>query len=269
MESIYEDIRILQEYVTLDGVTLSIHVYEWDGMLIDTGSKSIAAQVQSFFERHAPEQALITHFHEDHCGMAGWLQKKGLPIYIHPMSVETAAISPVLPPYRTSFWGVPDPFQPHPLRAVHNTNRYQLQVIETPGHAEDHVVLYDAERGRLFSGDLFLGSKVKICIRTENMPKLRNSLRHVLTLDFDTICCAHAGIITDGKQRLREKLTHLEEIEERIRTRYEQGWSLREITRELFPKRPLIYHLSHGEWSPIHIVHSFFKECRQRDAAYD
>jgi len=262
MESIYEDIHILQEFVTLHGVTLSVHVYEVDGMLIDTGAKSIAPHVQAFVDRYRPEQAFITHMHEDHYGMAGWLQReKEIPIYIHPMSVEAAAFPPVLPRYRELFWGNPEPFHPLPLQPVHETNHHRFQIVETPGHAPDHAVLYDAEHGWLFSGDLFLGPKIKICIRGESMPTLIDSLRKVLALDFDTLFCAHAGVVPDGKQRLRQKLNHLEEIEAIIAERRRQGWNLREITRSLFPKRPPIYHLSHGEWSPIHIVQSFFHQC--------
>ncbi|GED14612.1 MBL fold metallo-hydrolase [Aneurinibacillus migulanus] len=266
MEDTYQDISMLREYVTLQGITLSVWVYYIDGMLVDTGSKTISAQVQAFTEKYRPEQVLITHLHEDHYGMAGWMQQeKGLPVYIHPMSVQSAVHPPVLPRYRELFWGNPASFYPQPLGAEHETNRYRFHVIETPGHASDHVALFDAENGRLFSGDLFLGSKVKICMRGESMPALMDSVRRVLELDFDTLFCAHAGIIPNGKQRLREKLSHLEEIEHTIKEKHRQGWNLREITRFLYPRRPPIYHLSYGEWSPIHIVHSFFQSISQQN----
>lgn len=42
---------------------------------------------------------------------------------------------------------------------VIEAGRYRFQVISTPGHSLDHICLYEAERGWLFTGDLLVGGR--------------------------------------------------------------------------------------------------------------
>ncbi len=123
----------------------------------------------------------------------------------HGRSVPQAAGPPSLPLYRRFFGEVRGPLRPGTAGKV-ETERYAFDVIETPGHAADHVVLHEPRRGWLFAGDLYLGSRVVTIMRDESLPSLMASIRRVLELDFGTLFCAHAGPVPDGKAALRAKL---------------------------------------------------------------
>jgi glyoxylase-like metal-dependent hydrolase (beta-lactamase superfamily II) len=237
------------------GSRLKIFLYAVDDLLIDAGPKNLAGDILAFAARQRLDRVVLTHLHEDHYGTAGDLQTRfNLPVFIHPMSVPLASDPPDFPDYRKVSWGVPDPFIAKPLGSTVETERYRFQVIETPGHADDHIVLYEPNQGWLFSGDLYLAPKIRIVMRQESMPVLMESLRRVLKLDFDTIFCGHAGVVPGGKHLLQQKLNHLEELQATVLDLYHKGWNLRQITRHLFPRRPPIYYRSRGEWSSIHIV---------------
>jgi glyoxylase-like metal-dependent hydrolase (beta-lactamase superfamily II) len=256
-EERYEDVRILKGRVEVKGIGLQIYLYHLDSALIDTGPAALFRDIARWLSDIPTEAAFITHLHEDHCGNAAAIsQMFHIPLFLHEMSLEKAAAPMHIPLYRRLFWGQPAPFLAKPYPQSVTLKQSDFLVIETPGHSEDHIALYDKNRGYLFSGDLFITPKVKICMRQESMPDLISSLRRVLKYDFDTVFCAHAGVIPNGKQALAQKLAYLEELQQTVNDLHQKGMNLRQICRTLFPKRPPIYYLSLGEWSPIHLVRS-------------
>lgn len=164
------------------------------------------------------------------------------------------------PFYRQLTWGIRDPFVAHPLGDVHHSRSLEWKVIDTPGHAHDHIVLLDEMNGRLFCGDLFMGVKTKVILREESIPILMNSLRTVLACDFQSIFCAHSGYHPDGKTRLQQKLEHLENLSGEILHLHSQGLSSREINKQLFLSKPLIIAASSGEFDSLYIVISVLAE---------
>lgn len=82
--------------------------------------------------------SLIAHHHEDHSGLAHWLEKeKKLPILMLP---ETRAIlnnPPRIPFYRRITWGQMEPVRGQIIGQKVETNKYSLEVIHTPGHCSD------------------------------------------------------------------------------------------------------------------------------------
>ncbi|HEY8343415.1 MAG TPA: MBL fold metallo-hydrolase [Calditerricola sp.] len=128
---------------------------------------------------------VLTHYHPDHYGMAGWMQQaSGAPVYLtaegrdmawlfwdpskkqgeelanffraHGMTEAWAAqMAPHLDQLRE--W-----VEPHPeVTPVADGDTIPLgdrpfRVLVTPGHADGHVCLYDPEEGQLVAGDLVL-----------------------------------------------------------------------------------------------------------------
>jgi glyoxylase-like metal-dependent hydrolase (beta-lactamase superfamily II) len=51
------------------------------------------------------------------------------------------------------------------------TGRFAFQVVETPGHCQGHVCLFEPSRGWCFTGDLFAREKPKFIRPEENMAR--------------------------------------------------------------------------------------------------
>lgn len=246
--------------VTLAGAALRVHVYWVDGALIDTGPAVLGRSFVPFVAAlPGPVTRLaLTHLHEDHCGMAAYVAAQGVPVYTHPEFTHVMATRPRLPTYRKHFWGVPDPFVAQPFDPVFETERYAFQVVSTPGHADEHVVLHEGNEGWLFAGDLFIAPRVMTITRHESLPLLMTSIRRALQLDFDTLFCAHAGVVPDGKAALRRRLQALEDVQGRVHELAARGWGVQRVRRHLFPGFQPLTWISMGEYSPAHIVRSFW-----------
>lgn len=243
------------------GTSLAVYLFLVDGMLIDTQSHNMLEQLIPFYEANTFHSVALTHSHEDHVGTAAWLvQNKSIPIYIHASSVEFCSMPITYQKYRQDFWGIREPFSAQALTETIHSDRYSWKAIETPGHADDHVVFYNEEMGQLFSGDLFLTSKPRIIMSHESVPTIMNSIRTVLTHDFESMFCCHAGYIADGKQSLQKKLDFLENICGEILHRHQQGHTIPEINKELFPKVAPIISISDGQFDSMHIVRSVVTE---------
>lgn len=158
-------------------VGYGVYVYRYRGLLVDTGPP----KARPF----APEAALLTHAHEDHAGGASRL---GLPVYGSALTAALVAAPKPLRLYRRLVWGSPRPAQVEAAERVG-----PLHLLPTPGHAPDHVALYDPEAGLFFGGDLFLGVRASLATPGFDLQALLQSLRRALALKPRAFYCAHAG----------------------------------------------------------------------------
>ncbi|QRG69084.1 MBL fold metallo-hydrolase [Brevibacillus choshinensis] len=267
----HEDVVCVEGIVKRRGRDSSIYVFLTDGMLIDTGPKMIEESLVPFYQSSSFESVVLTHSHEDHSGTAAWIdQNLHVPIYIHDKSVAFCAQKPDYPQYRRLTWGIREPFLAHPLKKSFHSRTLDWKVLETPGHAHDHIALIHEKTGRLFAGDLFLGVKTKVILREESIPTLLSSLRLVLSHDFQALYCAHAGYIASGKAMLQKKLDHLENLSGEILLLHGKGMDADEINRTLFPVHFPIIEASEGEFDSLHIVtsvlagHEQLESCTER-----
>lgn len=255
-----EDLVQVELLLSFAGQQLAVSVFFIDGLLIDTGPAKMKKQLIPIFNEWNINKVILTHHHEDHTGMASWIQKnKGIPIYIHELGIKNCEKRIRLPLYRKVFWGEGKPFQPVPLERVVKTPHYTWDVIYTPGHAHDHVVLYNREKRWMFGGDLYVQPNPKSLFSFESVPIMIQSLRKILTYDFDTYICSHAGVILKGKRAIEEKLHYLERIQQEVLALNKEGKSPYQIRRKLFPKRHPMNYLSFFDNSPQHIVNSILK----------
>ncbi len=255
------NVRYIEGIVSFRNVSLNVLSFEIDGVLIDTGSKSLLQEFKPFFAQADIDQVLITHFHEDHTGGAAYLQAEyDLPIYMNEMTIEECAKKAKYPLYRKLFWGKRDPFQARPLGKTFSSRNATWNVIDTPGHAKDHLAFLNQETGQLFSGDLFVQPKTKVILREENIPQIIQSLERVLTYDFDEVFCCHAGYLKEGRKALTRKWTYLKELQEKILTLEKQGYNEQEMQQQVFKKKYPITLLSFGEWNSRHIIRSILQD---------
>lgn len=255
-----DDVQWAQGKVAVQGIAMSVFSFYVDGLLIDTGSSSLAQEFQSFFNEIDIQQAALTHAHEDHSGNAAWIQQhKDTPIYIHRDAVDECASDGNLPLYRKVLWGERPAFIAKPFGDTLQTNQATWDVIATPGHTSDHLSFYNRATGAMFTGDLYVQTKTKVVLDEENIVHTLASLKYLLNYNFETIYCCHAGYLADGRTKIIEKIAYLEELEGNIRKLYDRGYTVEEISKSIFPREYPITKVSGEQWSSNHIIKAFIQ----------
>jgi glyoxylase-like metal-dependent hydrolase (beta-lactamase superfamily II) len=88
-------------------------------------------------------------------------------------------------------------------------------VVETPGHARDHVCFLLA--GACFTGDLILGEGSSIVPPDGgSLVAYLDSLRIVQGLDLELLCPGHGPFVTDPQAKIAEYLEHRLERERKL-----------------------------------------------------
>lgn len=215
---------------------MTVIVYRLGDLLIDCGQSHMAAPLMDILEKRPPKRVLLTHYHEDHSGNAAALAHRfGARILGHPRTAAKLADGFSIRPYQHYIWGKAKPASVDPLPDTVEIDEYRLRPIHTPGHSADHVVYLEEENGWLFSGDIYLGSRIKFFRADETFADQIASLKTLLALDFDALLCAHNPVPKEGKKPLAEKLAFLEEFYGRIGDLRQRGLSPRAIVRRLDP----------------------------------
>ncbi|GAB3794358.1 MBL fold metallo-hydrolase [Virgibacillus kimchii] len=246
--------------IRFQSVRMNVYSFISDGIAVDAGPNTLKKALIPFWEKHEIDALYCTHIHEDHTGNANWFSEKvGVPVYIHEKSITEAGKNGKYPIYRRMFWGKRKAFHPSPMPKKFTSRNGDWISIYTPGHSYDHMALLNSTTGQLFSGDLYVQRKTKVVMEDESIPQIIQSLKHVLTYDFDEVFCQHAGYLKDGRKKLQEKLDYLQQLNGEVLELHQQGLSVDEIHRHFFPKKYPITTLSFGQWNSRHIITSILK----------
>jgi endoribonuclease LACTB2 len=229
-----------------------VSAYVTRGVLIDTGCPALGDAVGAWAHGAPLRGVMVTHAHEDHAGNVDRMVALGLPLGASAATLASIARPGPIGLYRRAVWGTP--------RAVPDVARAPefadaaLQLIHTPGHAADHHVIWDEERATLFSGDLFLGVRVRE-VRPEEDPRaLAASLRRVLALAPEVMYCAHRGPVPDPIPSLVRKAEWLAEMIGRMESLIRAGWSDRAVSREVLGREGTTNYVSGGDLSRANFV---------------
>ena len=215
---------------------MSVYLYVLEGLVIDTGQSNMRKFVVDLLGEKKLDRILLTHHHEDHSGnTAAICRQQTIQAYGHPITIQKMASGFKIQPYQHFIWGRSETFKVLPLDPMVESNNFTIEPVHTPGHSKDHMVYWEKENGWLFSGDLYLGTKIKYFRSDENIIEQIESLKKVLTLDFDTLFCAHNPCLQDGQSKLRQKLQFLEDIVGQIQELKAEGVSQRSIFKKLDP----------------------------------
>ncbi|MEN6389169.1 MAG: MBL fold metallo-hydrolase [Syntrophomonas sp.] len=237
------------------GSCMNVYYYFMDGVLIDTGPSNLADVSIPFFKQHPIQQVVLTHIHEDHSGMAAWLQKnKQVPIYLHPGSLEEALKEPELAAYRIDIWGRRRAFEAAPMPDNLYGDKYIFNIIDTPGHYRHHKAVFLKEKGWLFSGDLITVLRPTAIFSDENLTEMISSIQNLLSLPFNTVLCAHTGIHRNGRDLFTRKLDYLLSLQAQILELRADGLSNVEICQKLFPQSDSLNSVIALDFSSLNIV---------------
>jgi glyoxylase-like metal-dependent hydrolase (beta-lactamase superfamily II) len=243
-------IRVILSSTISRAIGYGVSAYFTRGLLVDTGFPAVGAEVAAWAARTRPRGMILTHSHEDHAGNVERLTRTGIPVALADATLAALVQPHALGFYRQVTWGTP-PRLRSPLRRFFPDD---LRLVPTPGHSDDHHVVWDAEHETLFSGDLFLGVKVRVAHPGENLRQLVRSLRSAAALRPRRMFDAHRGLVPSPTDALLAKAAWIEETIDAIERRAERGWTDRAIARSLLGREDLTHYVSRGKMSKINFV---------------
>lgn len=234
--------------------------YLVDGLLVDTGTAHGERAFLGALEGRPVSLVVNTHSHEDHIGGNALLHStRGTPILAHPRALPFLADPRrlALRPYQRFLFGTPRPSPAEAIGATVSTNRHAFRVLETPGHSEDHIALYEEKRGWLFCGDAYIGGRERVLRSDYDVRGMIRTYERLAALPLDTLFTGTGAVVRDPIARIGRKLGHLLETGERIRELRRSGLEEREIARRLLPGDRAIRCVTSGHFASVHLVRSF------------
>ncbi|GAB4483619.1 MAG: MBL fold metallo-hydrolase [Anaerolineales bacterium] len=243
--------------------------YWVDGLLIDSGCAYTAQELVAALRTYEVRAMINTHSHEDHIGANAWLQRgqPHFPIFVHPKAIPVLADprrQQPLQPYRRFFWGYPLPSKGTAVGdgAEIRGKQFRYRVIYTPGHKEDHLCLYQADRGWLFSGDLFVGGKDRALGAGYRIWEIIDSLKRITQLPLTWLFPGSARVRQNPLPELQAKIAYYEELGEKILAYHQQGWEVSAIARHLLGGKMWIEWITQDHFSRRNLVQSYLERAK-------
>ena len=255
----HEDLEAIRVGRFKHGIFTSFIVYRLGGTLIDCGPNNQWRYVKPFVQEKPLEQLILTHHHEDHSGNAAAIKKLTGITAIAPEPTRELIKVPLA---NSTFaqkliWGTPGLIEADPLSETLTTSGGEpITKIFAPGHASDMHCYVLPERGWLFSADLYIANRLKIIRADENVSTLLESIRKVLSHDFETILCPHRGVVPDGKKRLQEKHDFIVNLADQAQTLTHKGHGLIDVTERLLGKEDWVAKMSFYDFSKRNLIRS-------------
>ena len=235
--------------------------------MVDTGQSHMEKEALWIASNHHIKRIYLTHHHEDHSGNAEAIkQQLNAHIYGHPITMDKMSVPFKILPYQKYVWGKATPSTVKEVPAKIETALGEMIPMHTPGHSEDHTCYFVKDAGVLFSGDLYLGDKIKYFRSDEDMGSQIESLKKLLSLDFQTLLCSHSPKQKNGKAHLKRKLDFLQNLYGNIVLLWEKGVSEKQIFNALHLKEDyFIKYFCFGDVSMINGVRSAIRHHQSRE----
>ncbi len=244
-------------------INASVYLFFINNTIIDSAQNNQRRRIEFLAEKQKTKYCLLTHYHEDHSGNAGLLQKtKNITVFAHKNSVSYLKDGYKLLPYERFIWGTPKLFTPNYIYGQFlNIDKLKFQIIDTPGHSSDSVCILELNNGWIFTGDLIISAKPKYLRKGENFNLQIKSLKKLLKLDFETIFCAHKGVISENPYELiKSKIEYMETLRYNIIKLYKSGYSAKQIRNRLLGKDNMMAAVTFYDFSKLNMVKEIIRE---------
>lgn len=153
------------------------------------------------------QEIIVTHWHPDHVG--------GVPdVFREVIKSEKVRVSKfkrIASPDVNLGPNIPYTFINN--NHVFKTEGATLRAVYTPGHTDDHMMLYLEEENALFSGDNVLGEGTTVF---EDLHSYMSSLNKALEFKPSIIYPSHGPVVNDPIERVTDYIKHRNQREEQI-----------------------------------------------------
>lgn len=242
-------------------VNTACTLYRIGEYLIDTGPPNQWRRVQRFISEREVKALLITHHHEDHAGNARRIHEKtNAKVLGHGEFTHLHKDGFHLPLYRRLTWGKPFwGLEPEGFSGdISLAHGMVLKPVHTPGHSEDMTCFLEPNRGWLFTGDIYVSAQPRLLRSVENPNQEIESLKTLLEFDFQTIFCAHRGVIAQGRQAIQRKHDYLLELRAHVVELANEGLNQQEVTRKLLGRESMLSFFSLFDFSKLNFIRAFW-----------
>ena len=216
-----------------------------DGVLIDTGIPACAREFAGLLDASSIRGVMITHHHEDHAGNIEMVARRGIPVWVAPLTLPLVTTPEPTGAYRRLTWRAMRPL----TSALTPFAPDSLTPIAAPGHCADHHIVWHAASRTLFSADLFLGVAVRIAHHDEDLWFGLTSLDAAAALAPARMFCAHRGFVPDPVSALKAKATWTRELIDSIAAKIRRGEMDAQILQSEMGGESLTGWASAGEYS--------------------
>ena len=240
---------------------MTVFCYAFGRNLVDTGLAHMGPEALALAREHRVRRVFLTHHHEDHSGNAALIRKQtGATVFGHELAGEKLKTRYPVLPYQKLVWGRTTPVDVRPVTEPADTVLGPLVPVHTPGHCRDHLCYLLPDQGVLFSGDLYLGDRIKYFRSDEDLGQEIAALKTVAALTFDTLLCGHNPRKEQGKAHVLAKLGFLEDFYGNVAALYNKGCGEKEIfSRMSLREDQFIKWFCFGNVSMINGVRSVLK----------
>ncbi|KAH7980056.1 hypothetical protein HPB49_012922 [Dermacentor silvarum] len=221
--------------MTLQGTNTYIIGTGKERILLDTGEPDVPEYIETLKdvlrERGISlQQIIVSHWHLDHVGGVDEIRRQ------------------VQPECTVKKYAFRDDKAEHAFQYVNDgdwihTEGASLKVIATPGHTQDHIVLYLDEENAVFSGDCILGEGSAVF---EDFHSYMGSLNAILAIKPSVIYPGHGPVISDPATKIKEYIEHRLQRERQILDclpKADTGYkSTADIVKEIYRETPAHLH---------------------------
>ncbi|MFX1563419.1 MAG: MBL fold metallo-hydrolase [Promethearchaeota archaeon] len=245
-------------------VLMWVYAYQVGDLLFDAGCANAAEELKHYASDSSIKRVVISHTHEDHFGGCAALTGDAT-IFANPSAIKEIRKPPQLNIFFQSVWGQPKPVKDvELLPSTFSVESLEFEVIPLPGHYEEMIGLYEADREWLFSADAVpLPSQKQIAMPEENVPQMIATMERILTLDLKVLFDGHRGPIREPKNHIRKRVEYLCNLQQSIRKMHEEGKSIPEIQTILAFKEPFYLPWTEGRFGIDYLIKSLLDDQTQ------